>query len=113
MDTAQQASLDQWLRQYLKPLTDRLAQLDGQFALLHSRLMVAECFALQLAGVMTDSARVRAVQAVRNSVLQELEYARQTPGLDVLAQHLQEQVDHLEGSLVNLRARLDAASATS
>lgn len=109
MESAEQASLEQWLRSYLKPLTDRIAQLDGQFALLHSRLMVAEHLSLQLSTVMTEPARIRAVQEVRNSVAQELHYAQQSAGLDVLAQHLQEQVNHLDNSLEVMRAKLAAA----
>ncbi|WP_341920935.1 hypothetical protein [Hydrocarboniphaga effusa] len=90
-------------------MTDRIAQLDGQFALLHSRLMVAEHLSLQLSTVMTEPARIRAVQEVRNSVAQELHYAQQSAGLEVLAQHLQEQVNHLDNSLAVMRAKLAAA----
>jgi predicted patatin/cPLA2 family phospholipase len=109
LNPATNSELEAWLRQYLKPLTDRIAQLDWQAALLHARLMVSERLTVQLTAVMTEPARVNALQQVRDSVQKELTFAEQSAGLEILAQHLRDQITHLDKSIETMRANLNPA----
>ncbi len=108
METIQPVAFDQWRMQYLEPLIDRVAHLDWQIASLQSRLMVAERLTLQLTAVMTEPARINAVEEVRESVVKELNFAQQNPGHEILAQHLQDQITQLDKSLETMRAKLAA-----
>lgn len=103
------ARLDAQLQQRLQSVDARIAELDGHYASLHSRLMVAERLALQLAAAMNESARIRAVEEVRHSVALELDYVIQSGRQGPLAEHLREQIAHLDRSLDILRARLIAS----
>ena len=104
MDLSSQTELEPWLRNYLKPLTDRIAQLDWQAALLHARLMVAERLAMQTTVVMSDTARIAALEEVKSSISKELDFAASSPGLEVLAGHLRDQITRLDNSLETMRA---------